>query len=48
LSFNGGGTSGTLPHSHNNLTSQGGALDDTTLLNTPTLQNKIFLQAVTY
>jgi len=48
LSFNGGGTSGTTAHVHNNLSSQGGALDDTTLLNTPTLQNRILIQAVTF
>jgi len=50
MSFGGGGSgaAGITAHVHSNAAGEGGALDNTTLLNTPTLENRIFLQAVTY
>jgi hypothetical protein len=48
MSFGGGGSgSGAITaHVHNNLAGEGGNLDDTTLLNTPTLEDRILIQAV--
>jgi hypothetical protein len=47
MSFGGGGGSvGVDAHTHTNVIGNGGALDDATLLNTTTLQNKIIVQAV--
>jgi len=50
MSFGGGGSgaAGITAHVHSNAAGEGGGLDDTTLLNTPTLQDRILIQAVTF
>ena len=48
FSGGGGGSTGVTNHVHTNALGEGGALNDTSLINTRTLKNEMIFQSMVY